>query len=80
MSHQIPLLLTIADACSRYGFSRSRAYRFLAEGELAAVKLGSRTLIDTAKADAFVAALPTATFRAAGTGITDVPATTSLKG
>ncbi|WP_374622451.1 DNA-binding protein [Devosia sp.] len=48
---------TIEAFCRAFSTSRSQTYRELAAGRLRAVKLGSRTLILRADADAWAAAL-----------------------
>jgi hypothetical protein len=57
------ITLSVADATKVSGFSRSEIYRLLASGDLAAVKLRSRTFIVMDSLRAFLASLPTATFR-----------------
>ena len=53
-----PALLTADGLRSRWGISRAVAYRLLARGEIAAVKLGSRTLFDDSSVAAFVRRQP----------------------
>ena len=60
-----PLALPIADAVTFSGLSRSEVYRQLASGNLRAVKSGSRTLVLVESIRAYLASLPTATFRPA---------------
>ncbi len=60
-----PLALPIADAVTFSGLSRSEVYRQLATGKLRAVKSGSRTLVLVESIRAYLASLPTATFRPA---------------
>lgn len=51
-------LLTIPEFSREYGLSRSRVYDELREGRLVGKKLGRKTLISRANADAWAAALP----------------------
>lgn len=41
-----------------YGGSRATAYRYAAAGRLRLVKMGARTMVDVASAEALAAALP----------------------
>ena len=59
---------TIKAVMARQGWSHSGTYRLLQRGDIKAVKNGRRTLIILASVDAYVASLPQATFRSAGSG------------
>jgi excisionase family DNA binding protein len=52
------LYATIPQSCERYGLGRSNLYRWIGRGEIRALKLGRRILIEIASADAFFASLP----------------------
>lgn len=52
-----PAALSIDDFTRRYGVGRTLAYRELKEGRLRAFKVGKRTLIRKADADAWLASL-----------------------
>ena len=52
------LVISVSEARQRYGLGRTTLYALLARGALQARKLGGRTLIDLAAADAYFAALP----------------------
>ena len=58
------ITLSIAAAVKASGFSRSEIYRRLADGDIAAVKLRSRTFIIMDSLREFIASLPAAKFRA----------------
>ncbi len=60
-----PLAVPIAEAVTFSGMSRSAVYRELANGNLRAVKAGSRTLVLVESIRAYLASLPAATFRPA---------------
>jgi hypothetical protein len=60
-----PALLTIPNAVSYSGLSRSEIYRRLAAGDIEAVKAGSRTLVSMASLRSYIQKLPRATFRPA---------------
>lgn len=55
-----PKFATIADWCSLTGMGRSVVYEALARGDLQAVKLGKRTLIDVDHGLAWLRSLPIA--------------------
>jgi hypothetical protein len=57
-----PILISIADARTMTGLSRSVIYRQLAAGNLRAVKGGARTLILLQSLIDYVNSLPSATF------------------
>jgi excisionase family DNA binding protein len=59
-----PLALTIHEAVRISGLSRSEIYRRLSNGNVKAVKSGSRTLILMDSLRAHLASLPAAKFRA----------------
>jgi len=50
--------LTIKDFCDAYRLCREKAYQEMRAGRLRAVKLGRKTLILRADADAWAASLP----------------------
>ena len=50
-------LLPIPVFCKQYGISRSTAYRLLASGQLAAVKIGKSTRVRGEDAEAWAASL-----------------------
>jgi excisionase family DNA binding protein len=54
---------TIPQTCERYGVGRSSLYREIGRGNIRAVKMGRRVLVEIASADAFFAALPPANIR-----------------
>ena len=60
-----PVALPIADAVTFSGLSRSAVYRELANGNLHAIKSGSRTLVLVESIRSYLASLPAATFRPA---------------
>ena len=60
-----PVALPIAEAVTFSGMSRSAVYRELANGNLRAVKSGSRTLVLVESIRSYLASLPAATFRSA---------------
>lgn len=62
----IPVRATIADWCALSGMGRSATYEALGRGDLRAVKLGTRTLIDVAHGLAWLNGLPAATVRPHG--------------
>jgi excisionase family DNA binding protein len=55
-----PVLESIIQTCARYSICRSYLYRLIGAGHIRAVKVGTRTKIDIASADAYFAALPVA--------------------
>ncbi len=61
-----PAYATVPDWCALSGMSRSGSYEALGRGDLRAVKLGSRTLIDVQHGLAWLASLPAAAVRPHG--------------
>ena len=53
-----PKLMSVPAALNRYGIGRTKLYALIGVGEIRAVKLGAKTLIDVESADAFFDALP----------------------
>jgi excisionase family DNA binding protein len=53
-----PLALTISDAVKFSGVSRTKLYGALSRGELAAIKVGNRTLIPSDAIKAWLARMP----------------------
>ncbi|MFZ4122936.1 MAG: hypothetical protein ACOYKM_14915 [Caulobacterales bacterium] len=53
-----PKLMSVPTALDRYGIGRTKLYALIGVGAIRAVKLGSKTLIDVASADAFFDSLP----------------------
>lgn len=62
----IPVRATVTDWCALSGMGRSATYEALGRGDLRAVKVGSRTLIDVAHGLAWLDSLPPATVRPHG--------------
>ncbi len=58
-----PKYQTIPEWCAATGMGRSKFYELLAAGELRAVKLGRRCLIDVEHGLAFMSRLPPADVR-----------------
>ena len=58
----VPLYASVRDFTKLVGLSRSTVYEMLARDEFSAIKVGTRTLIDVPKANAFLAAQPKAEF------------------
>jgi len=56
--HIEPMVLGVKDAASFIGLSKSRLYELIADGQIEARKLGSRTVVPTASLRAFVEAAP----------------------
>jgi excisionase family DNA binding protein len=52
------IALSIKDFCQNYGVGRSLTYQLIGAGTLEAKKLGAKTLIDRASADAWYSSLP----------------------
>jgi excisionase family DNA binding protein len=55
-----PKLISVGKALERYGLGRTKFYELIGSGAIRAVKLGSKTLIDVAQADAYFDSLPRA--------------------
>ena len=53
-----PKLMSVPAALDRYGIGRTKLYALIGVGEIRAVKLGAKTLIDVESADAFFDSLP----------------------
>jgi excisionase family DNA binding protein len=53
-----PRFLSIAAFAQRYGVSRALTYKLIGEGKLLAVKIGGKTVIDFASAEAWADNLP----------------------
>ena len=64
-SPTIPIAVPVQGAVEISGMSRSAVYRELANGNLRAVKSGSRTLVLVESIRSYLANLPAATFRQA---------------
>ena len=58
-----PKFLPVREWCAMTGMSRTGTYNELASGNLKAIKLGNRTLVDVEPGLAWLRSLPTATFR-----------------
>ena len=63
-----PAYATISDWCALSGMGRSVTYEAVGRGDLRAIKLGTRTLIDVTHGLAWLGGLPAATIRPHGTG------------
>jgi excisionase family DNA binding protein len=53
-----PYAMTISDAVKWTGIGRTRIYEYINEGQLDAVKIGTRTLITTASLERLIASAP----------------------
>ena len=60
-----PLSFTIRDAVTATGMARSRLYQLIAAGELKALKVGRRTLLDAGALKNFLSNLPAPDIRPA---------------
>mgnify|MGYP001807801167 CR=1 FL=1 len=49
-------LVSVSDTCTRLGISRSTLYELIAKGDIAVLKIGSRTLIGEDELARFIAA------------------------
>jgi excisionase family DNA binding protein len=58
-----PPFVAVKQACALGGFGRSKLYELMGLGRVRAVKLGTRTLIETATLLAYLKSLPTAQIR-----------------
>ena len=56
-------LMTIKQARDYVCLGNTKLHELLATGQIRAVKLGRRTMVDVSSLDAFIAKLPTATFK-----------------
>jgi excisionase family DNA binding protein len=54
----LPELLTVAEFCAWARIGRTKAYEEIGSGALRALKIGRRTVIKAADADAWLAAQP----------------------
>src|SRR5262249_23705983 len=61
----LPPFVPVKEACVVGGFGRSKLYEVLGAGRVRAVKLGSKTLIDTASLLTYLESLPAAQIRPA---------------
>jgi len=61
-----PAYATIPDWCAISGLGRSKTYEALGRGDLRAIKIGNRTLIDVAPGLQWMDSLPQATIRPHG--------------
>lgn len=50
--------VTVSEAIQRFGIARTKLYELIRKGDVVAVKLGRRTLIDTASLRRLFASLP----------------------
>ena len=57
-----PMYASVQDLTTIIGLGRTSIYEMLARGELRAIKIGKRTLVDVAAARQFMAAQPVAVF------------------
>ncbi len=62
-----PAYATVPGWCNISGMKRSTTYHEISRGNLRAVKLGARTLLDVPHGLAWLASLPPATIRLPGT-------------
>jgi hypothetical protein len=69
----LPPYVPVKQACVVGGFGRSKLYEVVGHGLVRAVKLGSKTLIDTASLLAYLADLPAAQIRPAKTAVKSTP-------
>jgi excisionase family DNA binding protein len=58
ISNNGPRVLEVDEFCSTYKVGRSKTYRLIAAGELAAKKLGTKTVIEVDEAERWLASLP----------------------
>ena len=65
-SHNTPAFATVPDWCRLTGMGRSTTYEALGRGDVRAIKLGARTLIDVAHGLAWLSTLPAASVRLHG--------------
>jgi excisionase family DNA binding protein len=57
---------SIPEICQTFGLSRSKVYGLIADGELIALKIGTRTVVSATELDRFIAARPVITVRKGG--------------
>jgi excisionase family DNA binding protein len=69
----LPPFVPVKEACVVGGFGRSKLYEVLGAGRVRAVKLGSKTLIDTASLLTYLDSLPAAQIRPAKTAAKSTP-------
>ena len=69
----LPPFVPVKEACVVGGFGRSKLYEVVGAGRVRAVKLGSKTLIDTASLLTYLDSLPAAQIRPAKTKRTTPP-------
>ena len=55
----VPRTASVRRICELYGLGRSKIYKLLADGEIAARKVGRRTLIDTQSVENWISNQPT---------------------
>ena len=65
--NQVPAFATVPDWCAISGMRRTTTYGELARGNLRAIKLGARTLVDVQHGLAWLATLPAATINVPST-------------
>lgn len=60
LNQRLPKYSTVPDWCELSGMGRTRTYQALGAGDLRAIKVGARTLIDVDHGLAWLASLPPA--------------------
>lgn len=63
-THENRPAYTISAFCEAFGLSRSKTYQLIQSGQIAALKVGRRTLILREAVEAWLASLPSADPRA----------------
>jgi len=58
MTHIAKETFTVRELCGRYGICRATFYAEVKRGRLRAIKLGKKTIVMRADADAWAASLP----------------------
>lgn len=58
MTHIAKETFTVRELCARYGICRATFYAEVKRGRLRAIKLGKKTIVMRADADAWAASLP----------------------
>jgi excisionase family DNA binding protein len=53
-----PLTVTIPDACRMLGIGRTKIYELIGAGDVRAIRVAGRTLVDVASLRALIAAAP----------------------